>query len=121
MKQTILHLVPSFITNSGPARALEIYFNYGSEKYNYICVEIYNESKISKKLVDYSLVNTKRIFGFFYIIKFLYIIKKINPVIIHAHLPQANILSRLTKFFPKPEDPLTFGAKIEIPWAKSAW
>ena len=27
MRDTILHLLPSFIDHSGPARALEIYFN----------------------------------------------------------------------------------------------
>ena len=102
MKKVVLHLIPSFVNHSGPAKAIEIYFKYSTLDYKHLCVEIYNSTKKPKNIVYFSLAKNKKIFSFIYIFKFLFIIRKIKPSIIHAHLPQANILSRITKlFFPK--------------------
>lgn len=102
MKKIVLHLIPSFVDHSGPAKAVEIYFKYSSLDYEHLCIEIYHSSQNLNDIIYMSLAKNKKIFNFIYIFKFLYIIKKIKPSIIHAHLPQANILSRITKlFFPK--------------------
>jgi glycosyltransferase involved in cell wall biosynthesis len=102
MKIKVLHVIPSFIEHSGPAKAIEIYFSYNTKDYQHICVEIYKSSNVSKNIIYSSLVKKKKIFSFTYILKFLLILKRVKPSIIHAHLPQANILSRISKiFFPK--------------------
>ena len=102
MKIKVLHVIPSFIEHSGPAKAIEIYFSYNTKNYQHLCVEIYKSSNASKNIIYSSLVKKKKIISFTYILKFLFILKRVKPSIIHAHLPQANILSRISKiFFPK--------------------
>ena len=88
--------------NTGPTKAIEIYFNYKSDIFRHICIEIYKTKKSNVSILYDSLNHKKKLVSFSYIFKSFFFVKSINPDIIHAHLPQANILSRIIKvFFPK--------------------
>ena len=99
-----MYVITGLHTGGAEIRLQDLLSRLDREKFDPVIVSIIPIGKIGKEIVNRGdkviFLNMKRKLGFLFVFfRFLRIIKKEKPDIIHSHLFHANILARLAKIF----------------------